>query len=183
MDNLGYAMTRYADDMDILCGSAEEAQAALEEVRRWMESAGLTLHPQKTRIVDMRVKRAYFDFLGYRFRRSLRGRLVRLVRPKSEQKLKGSLKPLIKPTSGCSLEVIIHRINPKLRGWFGYFKQANIYQLSGMDGRLRRRLRRILRKRRKKRPGQGRSLADHERWPNVRFSALSVGRHPGDELS
>ncbi len=138
-----------------------------------MESAGLTLHPQKTRIVDMREKRAYFDFLGYRFRRSLRG-LVRLVRPKSEQKLNGSLKPLIKPTSGRSLEVIIHRINPKLRGWFGYFKQADIHQLSGMDGWLRRRLRRILRKRRKKRLGPGRSPADHERWPNSYFAKLRL---------
>jgi len=174
MDRLGYAQTRYADDLVILCDSAEEAQAALDEVRRWMEEAGLTLHPQKTRIVDMRETRAHFDFLGYRFRRSLRGRLVRLVRPKSEQKLRAALKPLTKPTNGCSLEAIIHRINPKLRGWFGYFKQANRYQLSDIDSWVRRRLRSILRKRQKKRPRRGRSQADHQRWPNSYFAKLGL---------
>ena len=169
----GYAMTRYADDMVILCTSAQEAQRALERVSQWMEKAGLTLHPLKTRIVDMRERGAHFDFLGYRFKRSKRDRLVRLVRPKSEQKLKASLKVLTKPTSGCALEVTIQRINPKLRGWFGYFKQANRYQLSELDSWLRRRLRCILRKRNKKRP-RHRGRDDYQRWPNSYFRELGL---------
>jgi len=43
-------MVRYADDFVILCESREEAEAALEATRQWMEKAGLTLHPEKTRI-------------------------------------------------------------------------------------------------------------------------------------
>ena len=46
----GREMIRYADDFVILCESREEAEAALKAVRQWMEKAGLTLHPDKTRI-------------------------------------------------------------------------------------------------------------------------------------
>ena len=57
-------MTRYADDFVIQCRSRAEAQAALEAVRVWVESAGLQLHPTKTRIVDA-TQPGGFDFLGY----------------------------------------------------------------------------------------------------------------------
>lgn len=49
--------------------SQEQAKSALEEVRRVVVEAGLTLHPAKTRIVDSREKS--FDFLGYLFRKKL----------------------------------------------------------------------------------------------------------------
>ena len=77
---------RYADDMVVLCRSRDEAAAALSKLREWMESAGLTLHPDKTRVVDMNQADSHFDFLGCRFKRSRRGRLIRLVRPKSLRK-------------------------------------------------------------------------------------------------
>jgi len=48
----GYEMVRYADDFVILSRSREEAEEALEEVKRWTAKSGLTLHPEKTRIVD-----------------------------------------------------------------------------------------------------------------------------------
>src|SRR5262249_1979308 len=61
----GLEMVRYADDFVILCRSAEDAARALETVQQWTASAGLTLHPTKTRVID--VKTESFDFLGYRF--------------------------------------------------------------------------------------------------------------------
>jgi RNA-directed DNA polymerase len=42
----GLEMVRYADDFVILCRIREEAEAALELVRVWVEAAGLTLHPE-----------------------------------------------------------------------------------------------------------------------------------------
>jgi hypothetical protein len=36
-----------------------------------MTEAGLTLHPEKTRTVDMNKAESHFDFLGYRFKRKL----------------------------------------------------------------------------------------------------------------
>ena len=48
----GFQMVRYADDFVILCRSEAEAQEALERVQSWTVQAGLTLHPEKTRIVN-----------------------------------------------------------------------------------------------------------------------------------
>jgi hypothetical protein len=40
-----------------------------------MTEAGLTLHPEKTRTVDMNTAESHFDFLGYRFKRSRWGKV------------------------------------------------------------------------------------------------------------
>jgi hypothetical protein len=71
----------------------QTAKAALEKPREWMAGAGLTLHPEKNRTVDMDLADSHFDFLGYRFQRSRRGRIMRLVRPKNLHKLRESIKP------------------------------------------------------------------------------------------
>jgi RNA-directed DNA polymerase len=172
MEARGIAMTRYADDMLILCKSAREAEEALEAVRDWMDHAGLTLHPEKTRVVDMGEAGSYFDFLGYRFKRTRRGRIIPLVRPKSEQKLRESIRRKTRRNNGNSMETIIENINVTLRGWFGYFKQAYRGQHEELDGWIRMRLRSIYRKRHRKR-GRGRG-SDHQRWPNRHFTELGL---------
>jgi RNA-directed DNA polymerase len=60
----GYRTVRYADDFVILCRSAAEARAALEEVQRWIEAHGLQLHPDKTHLGDCRQPGQGFEFLG-----------------------------------------------------------------------------------------------------------------------
>ena len=65
MAQQGFEMIRYADDFVIMCRSPEEAARALAVVQAWTASAGLTLHPNKTRIIDAREDA--FEFLGYRF--------------------------------------------------------------------------------------------------------------------
>ena len=97
---------------------------------------------------------------------------MKLVRPKSKQKLRATLR---KPTKRCNkwgMKAIIEEVNPTLRGWYGYFKQAHDTELAGMDGWVRMRLRSILRKRHQ-RKGRGRGL-DHQRWPNVYFAKLGL---------
>jgi len=81
----GYEMVRYADDFVILCRNATEAPEALERVRAWTASAGLTLHPIKTRIVD--ANHEGFDFLGYHFARG-----KRRPRDKSIKKFKDAIR-------------------------------------------------------------------------------------------
>lgn len=171
MEGHGYAMTRYADDMVILCRSASEAARALEVVRAWIRQAHLTLHPQKTCTVDMTEVGSYFDFLGYRFKRTRR-RIVALVRPKSEKKLRDSIRAKTRRCNGHSMSVIIERINPILRGWFGYFQHAYHGQHAEFDGWIRMRLRSIYRKRHRKR-GRGRGI-DHHLWPNRHFTELGL---------
>lgn len=167
----GYAMTRYADDMVILCRSADEAERALGTVQEWMQQAHLRLHPKKTRTVNMDEYGNYFDFLGYRFKRTHR-RIVPLVRPKSEKKLRDSIRSKTRRCNRYSMPEIIERINPILRGWFGYFKQAYRGQHKELDGWIRMRLRSIYRKRNRKR-GRGRGI-DHYDWPNRHFTELGL---------
>jgi len=172
MAGLGFEMVRYADDMVVLCRSHQEAQTALEKLREWMTQVGLTLHPDKTRTVDMNLADSHFDFLGYRFKRSRRGRLIKLVRPKSLRKLRESIKPRTRRNNGRSMEVIVADINRTLTGWYAYFKHVHPSELDQIDRWMRVRLRSILRKRR---GGEGRGRGnDHHRWPNRYFTGLGL---------
>jgi RNA-directed DNA polymerase len=168
MEEGGYRMVRYADDFVILCRTAEEATAALRQVTTWTMANGLTLHPDKTRIGDMRQPGQGFDFLGYRFED---GR--RLVRKKSLKAFKDRVRGKTGRSRGVSLERIIADLNPMLRGWFGYFKQAAPSEFRMLDSFIRRRLRAILRKQ-EKRPAFGRCTQDHHRWPNAYFASLGL---------
>ncbi len=163
----GWQMVRYADDFVILCRSAAEAEQALTQVRHWCEAEGLQLHPTKTRIVD--VRNDGFDFLGYHFQTTRRGRLVHWPRKKSLAKLKDTLRAKTKRTNGQSLPLILVDVNRTLRGWFGYFQHSYRTTFASVDGWVRRRLRSILRKRAGL-PGHGRGQ-DHQRWPNSFFAA------------
>jgi len=158
----GLAMVRYADDFVILCRTRAEADRALGLVQAWVEANGLTLHPDKTRIVDTQAES--FDFLGYRFDRD-----KRLVRPKSLAKLKEAVRGKTKRTDGRSLACIIADLNRTLVGWFGYFRRCWERVFSRLDGWIRRRLRSLLRKR-QGRQGMSRHGADEVRWPNAYFA-------------
>lgn len=167
MAKQGIEMVRYADDFVILCRSESDAEAALQQVRQWCEAEGLTLHPSKTKIVD--VRSVGFDFLGYHFATTRRGRLTRWPRTKSLAKLKETLRAKTKRTNGDSLAVIIAGVNQTLQGWFGYFKHSCKSVFSTLDGWVRMRLRSLLRKR-SGRSGVGRNYADHQRYSNVYFA-------------
>ena len=168
MREKGYRMVRYADDFVVLCRTAEQAQAALGEVRAWVEQNGLKLNADKTHVGDCRQEGQGFEFLGYRFEA---GR--RWVRPKSLKALRERVRMKTKRTRGDSLAKIVEDLNPTLRGWFNYFKHAHSVAQLGIDGFVRRRLRAILRKQ-DKRPGMGKCLDDHLRWPNTFFAAQGL---------
>ena len=168
MAALGYRMVRYADDFVVLCRSREEAEAALSDIRGWVEENGLGLHPDKTHVGDARQAGEGFEFLGYRFEA---GR--RWVRKKSLVRLKDAIRAKTRRTRGASLAQVIADLNPMLRGWFGYFKHAHPITFQMLDGFVRRRLRALLRKH-EKRPGFGRCHADHQRWPNAFFAQAGL---------
>lgn len=168
MSELGLRMVRYADDFVILCQTASQAQAALAEVKAWVEENGLTLHPDKTHVGDCMEKGQGFEFLGYRFEAG-----KHWVRKKSLQSFKDKVREKTKRTRGVSLRTIIEDLTRMIRGWFGYFKHAYRSTFKPLDGFIRRRLRAILRKQ-QKRPGMGLCRADHKRWPNAYFANLGL---------
>jgi RNA-directed DNA polymerase len=162
MAALGYEMVRYADDLVILCRSQDEAESALEEVQRFVASAGLTLHPEKTRIVDSR--ETSFDFLGYSFRWKFR-----FPRAKSRRKMIDRIRQLTPRKSGQSLTETIVALNAVTTGWFTYFRHCNWNAFDDYDGMIRRRLRRLLLKRHRLNPKR---LPRTLRWPNAYFTDL-----------
>ena len=162
MAQAGYEMVRYADDFVILCRSQAEAEEALEKVRQWTASAGLTLHPVKTRIVDAS-QSGGFDFLGYHFERGMKW-----PRKKSLDKFRDAIRVKTRRANGQSLGATIAEMNRTLIGWFGYFKHSGQDTFRIQDGWVRMRLRSILR-RRQGRTGIGHGF-DHLRWPNAFFA-------------
>ena len=68
-------LVRYADDGVVLCRSQAQASAALAAVGEILSSLGLRLHPDKTKVVDLRDGREGLDFLGCHFRARMSGRL------------------------------------------------------------------------------------------------------------
>jgi len=162
----GRQMVRYADDFVILCGSEAEAREILEQLRQWVEQAGLTLHPTKTRIVDA-TQKGGFDFLGYHFERG-----HRWPRRKSLDKFKEAIRQKTRRLRPGSMSSIILDVNRTVRGWFGYFQHSNLTTFIRLDGWVRGRLRTIERKRHRL---QGRARGrDHQRWPNDYFTFLGL---------
>jgi RNA-directed DNA polymerase len=162
----GFEMVRYADDFVVLCQSEESAKAALELVKNWTEQNGLTLHPEKTHIVNA-AEKGGFDFLGYHFERE-----YRWPRKKSVDRIKDKIRELTKRNNGESMEYTIEKLNAVLRGWFGYYKHSQRSIFRTLDCYTRGRLRSILRKR-SKRKGKGRG-EDNHRWPNAYFARMSL---------
>lgn len=170
MASQGLAMVRYADDFVILCRSQSEAEAALALVRQWCEAEGLTLHPTKTKIVN--VRQEGFDFLGYHFVTTGQHRLTRWPRKKSLDKFKATVRSKTRRTDGRALQVIIGDLSLMLRGWFGYFKHSYHTTFGYLDGWIRQRLRSLLRKRSGD-PGPAYG-SYHQRWPNAYFAQLGL---------
>jgi RNA-directed DNA polymerase len=146
----------------VLCRSEGAAQEALEVVRDWTNTVGLTLHPVKTRIVDA-TQEGGFDFLGYHFEGG-----SRWPRQKSLDKFKGTIRAKTRRHQGQSLQAIVTDLNGTLRGWFEYFKHSHRFTFTALDKWVRMRLRSLLRFR-QGRKGRGRGL-DHQRWPNAFFA-------------
>ena len=164
MQQSGREMVRYADDFVVLCHSRAEAEEVLRAIEQWMSAAGLQLHPEKTRLVDLNEAKAGFDFLGYHFRRGGK----RWPRKKSVQKLKEKLRSKTHRNNGQSVRAIITDVNLSTRGWYEYFRHSIVTGFCDIDRWIRGRLRSILRKRQGRR-GRGRGN-DHHRWPDLYFA-------------
>lgn len=167
MKSRGYRIVRYADDILILCGSKKAAERSLKVATQILESElSLTVNTRKTHIVhsDEGVK-----FLGF----VIKTDHTRIQENKVKQ-LKDKVRAITPRNAGQTIEQLVERLNPLLRGYANYFKIANgDWVFKSLMGWIRRRLRSIqLRKwktpkRLKRRLNQldrGRSY----RWMNMR---------------
>lgn len=164
MAEQGFEMVRYADDFVVLCRSQFAAEVALQMITEWVEQAGLTLHPTKTKIVDSRVES--FAFLGYSFRGDQ-------IYPRRESlgKMKARIKELTPRKRSGSIESVATELNRVLVGWFGYFRHCRWTIYKDLDAKIRSRLRRLLMKRHRKNPER---LPRQQRWPNAYFTKAGL---------
>src|SRR5579863_7744060 len=144
-------LVRFADDFVAMCRSASAAREALRRIGLVMSRLGLTLHPVKTRLVDLRRGKESFVFLGctIRKRRSIQRNprwhfMQRWPSPKATKKLRDRVREMTsKGQSGQQVEQIIAKLTPVLRGWGNYFRTGNAdREFNKMDGFVVKRLRR-----------------------------------------
>ena len=127
-------LVRYADDFVVMCKTESQAKEAQGRVGIIMERLGLMLHPEKTRIVDLRRGKEGFTFLGcmIRKRRSIQRAphlhfMQRWPSPKAMKRVRERVHDLTDARrSGVKdVKVIIASVNPVLRGWGNYFRTGN----------------------------------------------------------
>ena len=126
-------LIRYADDYVAMCRTESAAREALRRIGLVMNRLGLTLHPVKTRLVDLRRGKESFVFLGctIRKKRSIQRNprwyfMQRWPSPKATKKLRGRVRELTsKRQSGKDVKQLIVELNPVLRGWGNYFRTGN----------------------------------------------------------
>ena len=124
-------LTRYADDMVIVCKTKKDADQAYKLLRAIMARLELTLHPEKTRVVGLWTGEQGFDFLGMHHRKTKaetsQGRVYyttqQWLTTKAEKHIREVIKERLAPPSarGQSLEAHVAWLNPKIRGWKNYY--------------------------------------------------------------
>jgi RNA-directed DNA polymerase len=153
-------LVRYADDFVVLCRSERDANEARKATEEILGGMGLKLHPDKTRVVDLREGREGFDFLGWHFRVRVSGRLLErgirryyLHRWPAQRSLK-RLRAKVKAKTGRDrvgirdIRELIAELNPILRGWGNYFRTGNAAdKFLAIDRYVAWRLKRLLIKR------------------------------------
>jgi RNA-directed DNA polymerase len=130
-------LVRYADDFVVLCSTCNQAEEAHRRATAILGDLGLDLHPDKTRVVDLRAGTEGFDFLGCHLHARMSGRLwedrgiVRyyLHRWPSARSMKRARLRVKALTDRCRvgtpLPWIIGELNMFLRGWGNYFRTGN----------------------------------------------------------
>ena len=127
-----------------MCRTESAAKEALRRLGLVMDRLGLTLHPVKTRMVDLRRGKESFVFLGctIRKRRSIQRNprwyfTQRWPSPKATKKLRDRVRELTsKRQSGKEVKQIIAELTPVLRGWGNYFRTGNADREFQQDGRV-----------------------------------------------
>ena len=129
-------LVRYADDFVVACRNDAEARAAQQLAGMVLAGLGLELHPEKTRMVDLREGREGFDFLGCHFRARVSGRMLergvrryylqRWPSQRAMKRIRARIKALTgRGYAGTDIRDVIAAINPVLRGWGNYFRTGN----------------------------------------------------------
>jgi hypothetical protein len=170
-------LIRYADDFVAMCRSESQAREGLRRIGLVMGRLGLKLHPEKTRMVDLRRGKGSFVFLGctIRKKRSIQRNprmhfMQRWPSPKAMKRIRERVHELTDSRrSGQDVKQIIATLNPVLRGWGNYFRTGNAERkFNQLDSYVYCRLIRWM----GRRGGQRRQRM--EKWTHARFVGMGL---------
>jgi RNA-directed DNA polymerase len=122
-----YRLVRYCDDFVVMVSGTEaHAHAIRDEVAGVLSTMGLRLSEEKTDVVHIDEG---LDFLGWRIQRQpRRGTTERYVYTYPSRKalraVMAKVRTATRGGSDLTLGVLLHRLNPVLRGWTNYFQSG-----------------------------------------------------------
>lgn len=113
---------RYADDFVIIGNSPKRLQILQRDIARFLSQRGLELSKEKTHITHIRDG---FDFLGFNFKKYPNDKVI--VKPTQDgiKSFKSKIKEIFKLYRSSSLELLIDKLNPVIRGWGYYYRFVN----------------------------------------------------------
>ena len=178
-------LIRYADDFVVVCRTCAACEEAEQRVRDILDRLGLTLHPTKTKRVDLSRGRQEFDFLGHTLRKRMSGKLWEQKRKRlyflqrepsvrSMKRVRARVKEFTdrRWNGAKDVRVLIRNLNPVLRGWGNYFRTGNAARrFNALDSYVWWRLKRFMVKR------KGRHLRAGEAAAWTRDFFVSLGLH------
>jgi RNA-directed DNA polymerase len=126
-----HRLIRYADDWClVISGSRSDAEALKEKITGVLATMGLRLSPDKTLITHIDQG---LDFLGWRIQRhrkrgSNRHYVYTYPAKKALRAVTRKIKTLCRQVgTDQSLDALLLRLNPVVRGWCGYFRPGVSY--------------------------------------------------------
>jgi group II intron reverse transcriptase/maturase len=130
---------RYADDIVVHCKTAKQSRFMLMQIRKRLSECKLTLHPEKTKTVNLRgiseekYPRSY-DFLGYTIKpvwafvkssQQFRLLIMPIMSKKSQSSVFDKLRKLEIHKHRKPIEQLAARLRPILRGVMNYYCRFN----------------------------------------------------------
>ena len=175
-------LIRYADDFVVMSPTESKAKEALRQIQFVMSKLGLVLHPEKTRMVNLRRGKGSFVFLGctIRKKRSIQRKpwwyyMQRWPSPKAMKRIRERVHEMTDARhSGEDVKQMIAKLNPVLRGWGNYFRTGNADgKFNQLDKYVYQRLSRWMHRRGGQRNGRV------ERWTHQRFVGMGLYKLQG----
>lgn len=135
LENRGHCFVRYADDFSIYVRSQKAGERVKNSISTFITNK-LKLKVNEEKSVVCEVDKTVL--LGHTILKD--GNLI--IAKDNVARFKSSIRKTTKRNRGVSFEQIISELNPKLRGWFEYFKHTKSKRLfRELDAWIRRKLR------------------------------------------
>lgn len=116
---------RYMDDLWILEEDLDRLKLILEAIRILYKRIGLTLHPKKTKIID--ITKDTFLFLGFKYRFTSTGKVIMTLDPQNVKHMKRKLRRMVKKAKRG--EMSKETIDNSLQCWINHAMKGNSWKL------------------------------------------------------